>query len=154
TKADIWEGGHHVPFFVRWPGKVKPGSKCTRVITHTDLFATAAAVAGAKIPKGAAADSFSYLPLLLGDEKKYSRAPVVHHSAGGMFAIREGDWKLVLGNGSGGRQKPRGKSFGRPYFLANMKTHSDEQKNFAPKESKTVERLETAFQKIHENERR
>ncbi|MDP7255354.1 MAG: sulfatase-like hydrolase/transferase, partial [Planctomycetota bacterium] len=65
TKADIWEGGHHVPFFARWPGKVEAGSQCERVITHTDLFATAAELAGAKIPKGAAADSYSYLPLLL-----------------------------------------------------------------------------------------
>ncbi len=154
TKADVWEGGHHVPFFVRWPGKVKAGSECARVITHTDLFATAAAVAGAKIPEGAAADSFSFLPLLLGDEKNYSRPPVIHHSASGMFAIRDGDWKLVLGNGSGGRQAPKGKPFAKPYFLANMKTDSDEQKNFAPKESKTVERLENAFQEIHENERR
>ena len=143
-----------MPFFARWPGKVEPGSKCNRVITHTDLFATVTEVAGAKIPKDAAADSYSYLSLLLGNEKKYSRPPVIHHSAGGMFAIREGEWKLILGNGSGGRQAPKGKPFGKPYFLANMKTDSDEQKNFAPSESKTVERLEKAFQKIHKNERR
>ena len=71
-----------------------------------------------------------------------------------MFAIREGDWKLILGNCSGGRQQPRGKSFGKPYFLANMKTHSDEQKNFAPKENETVERLERTFQKIYKTEQR
>ena len=74
TKADIWEGGHHVPFFARWPGKVKAGSECNRVITHTDLFATAAAVAGAKIPKGAAADSFSYLPVAAWAMRKNTRA--------------------------------------------------------------------------------
>ena len=154
TKADIWEGGHHVPFFARWPGKVKAGSECDRVITHTDLFATAAAVAGAKIPKGAAVDSFSYLPLLLGNEKKYSRPPVIHHSAGGMFAIREGDWKLVLGNGSGGRQAPKGKPLAKPYFLTNIKAHPDEQKNLAGRETEIAEKLEKAFQKINKNERR
>ena len=80
---------------------------------------------------------------------------MIHHSAGGMFAIREGDWKLVLGNGSGGRQAPKGKPFGKPYFLANMKTDSDEtEKLRAESESETVERLEKAFQKIHKNERR
>ena len=154
TKADIWEGGHHVPFFVRWPGKVKAGSECRRVITHTDLFATAAAVSGAKIPKGAAADSHSFLPLLLGKEKGYSRPPVIHHSSAGMFAIRDGDWKLVLGNGSGGRQAPKGRPFAKPYFLSNLKTHSNEEKNFASDEPQTVSRLEKAFQEIHQNEHR
>lgn len=154
TKADVWEGGHHVPFFVRWPGKVKAGSACARVITHTDLFATAAAVAGAKIPKGAAADSFSFLPLLLGDEEKYSRAAVIHHSASGMFAIREGEWKLILGNGSGGRQAPKGKPFQKPYFLANMKTHPDESKNFIEAKPDFAARLEAAAKMIRETEKR
>jgi len=154
TKADIWEGGHHVPFFARWPGKVKAGSECDRVITHTDLFATAAAVAGAKIPKGAAADSYSYLPLLLGNEKQYSRPPVIHHSSGGMFAIREGDWKLILGNGSGGRQQPRGKAFSKPYILSNIREDQAETKNHAKTEPKTVSRLGEAFQNIHQNEQR
>jgi arylsulfatase A-like enzyme len=154
TKADIWEGGHHVPFFARWPGKVQAGSESAQVITHTDLFATVAAIAGAKVPKGAAADSYSFLPLLLGKAKGYARPPVIHHSSSGMFAIRDGDWKLVLGNGSGGRQQPRGKAFERPYFLANIKTHGDEQENFAEAEPAIAKRLEEIFQKIHKNERR
>ena len=87
-----------MPIFALWPGKVKAGSQSEHVITHTDLFATVAAIAGAKIPKGAAADSYSFLPLLLGKAEAYSRPPVIHHSASGMFAIRDGDWKLVLGN--------------------------------------------------------
>ncbi|MDE2714369.1 MAG: arylsulfatase [Verrucomicrobiota bacterium] len=154
TKADIWEGGHHVPFFARWPGKVKPGSNCEHVITHTDLFATAAEVAGTKVPKGAAADSYSYFPLLLGNEKKYSRPPVIHHSSGGMFAIREGDWKLILGNGSGGRQAPKGKPFQKPFFLANILEDGAETKNRAESDAKIAARLEAAFHKIHTNERR
>jgi arylsulfatase A len=105
TKADIWEAGHRVPFFVRWPGKVKAGSKVGRTITHTDLFATLADVIDAELPDPtvAAQDSFSFLPLMLGKESEFKRAPVIHHSGGAMFAIRDGDWKLVLGNGSGGR---------------------------------------------------
>ena len=154
TKADIWEGGHHVPFFARWPSKVTPGSKCDRVITHTDLFATAAEVASAKIFKGAAADSYSYLSLLLGNEKKYSRPPVIHHSAGGMFAIREGDWKLILGNGSGGRQQPKGKPFAKPYILSNIKEDPAETKNRAETELEIAARLEASFNRIHKNERR
>jgi len=154
TKADIWEGGHHVPFFARWPGKIKAGSTCNRVITHTDLFATAAEVADAKISKGAARDSYSYLSLLLGNEKSYSRPPVIHHSSGGMFAIRESDWKLVLGNGSGGRQAPKGKPFQKPFFLANILEDGAETKNCVESNAKIAVRLEAAFREIHANERR
>ena len=154
TKADIWEGGHHVPFFARWPGKVKPGSNCEHVITHTDLFATAVEVAGARVPKGAAPDSYSYLSLLLGNEKEYSRPPVIHHSASGMFAIREGDWKLILGNGSGGRQQPKGKPFAKPYILSNIRADQAETKNHSETESKIASRLEAAFVKIQKNERK
>ena len=154
TKADIWEGGHHVPFFARWPGKVKAGSQSAQVITHTDLFATVAAIAGARIPKGAAADSYSFLPLLLGQAKGYSRPPVIHHSASGMFAIRDGDWKLVLGNGSGGRQQPRGRAFEKPFFLANLKEDPAEKTNQVETESKVAAALEKAFRKLHADEHR
>jgi|TARA_B110000495_G_C22993416_1_gene585322 arylsulfatase A len=123
TKADIWEAGHRVPFFVRWPGKVEAGSSTGRTITHTDFFATAVSVAGGEMPNAveAAQDSFDFSPLFLGNEKAFKRAPVINHSGGAMFAIREGDWKLVLGNGSGGREKPSGKRFDRPWQLFNLK---------------------------------
>ena len=48
-------------------------------------------------------DSFSFLSVLHGKDDRFDRAPVIHHSVAGMFAIREGRWKLVAGNGSGGR---------------------------------------------------
>jgi arylsulfatase A-like enzyme len=122
TKADIWEAGHRVPFFVRWPGKVKAGSETGQTITHTDLFATVADVIDAELPdpSEAAQDSFSFLPLMLGKKNQFKRAPVIHHSGGAMFAIRDGDWKLILGNGSGGREKPSGKRFERPWSLFNL----------------------------------
>ena len=125
TKADIWEAGHRVPFFVRWPGVIKPGSQCDATICHVDLFATAAAVAKSKLPPApqAAPDSFNLLPLFSGKEKQFKRAPVINHSGAGMFAIRDGGWKLVLGNGSGGREKPRGRRFEGPWQLYNL--HDD-----------------------------
>lgn len=123
TKADVWEGGHRVPFFVRWPAQVEAGSSTGKTITHTDFFATAVAVAGGELPDAeeAAQDSFDFSPLFLGKEGAHKRAPVIHHSSGAMFAIREGDWKLVMGNGSGGREKPSGKRFDRPWQLFNLK---------------------------------
>ena len=123
TKADIWEAGHRVPFFARWPGVIESGSTCQRTICHVDLFATAAAVAKSKLPPPAIAapDSFDLSPLFTGKEAQFNRAPVVHHSGSGMFAIRDGDWKLVLGNGSGGREAPKGRRFSPPWQLFNLK---------------------------------
>ncbi|MDA0347131.1 MAG: arylsulfatase [Verrucomicrobia bacterium] len=144
TKADIWEAGHRVPFFVRWPGKVNSGSKSDRTITHTDFFATAAEVVGSELPPPtvAAQDSFSFLPLMIGNEKAFKRAPVIHHSGGAMFAIRDGDWKLVLGNGSGGRQLPKGNRFERPWSLFNMKedlSETEDRYNQNPSKAKALE---------------
>jgi arylsulfatase A len=144
TKADIWEAGHRVPFFVRWPGKVKAGTTSAQTITHTDFFATVADVINAKLPPAnvAAQDSFSFLPLMFGDSDEFKRAPVIHHSGGAMFAIRDGDWKLVLGNGSGGRQLPKGKRFERPWSLFNMEkdlSESSDQYNRYPSKAKELE---------------
>ena len=68
-----------------------------------DLLATAAEVVGSERP-ASAQDSHSLLSLLRG-EPNGQRPPVIHHSANGVFAIRDGKWKLVLGNGSGGRHR-------------------------------------------------
>lgn len=121
TKADVWEAGHRVPFFARWPGRIPAGSRCGATICHVDFFATAAEVAGAPAPEGGTApDSFSLVPLFDGDASDWKRAPVVNHSASGMFAIRDGKWKLVAGNGSGGREAPKGKPFARPWALFDL----------------------------------
>lgn len=104
-KADIWDGGHRVPFFVRWPGKVKAGSQNTQLICHTDFTATCAELLSVKLPDTAAEDSVSLLPALLGDADTFTRM-VIHHSISGRFAVREGRWKLCLCPGSGGWGKP------------------------------------------------
>jgi arylsulfatase A-like enzyme len=125
-KADIWEAGHRVPFLVRWPGIVTPGRRSDAVTVHTDLMATVADILGRDLPHGAGEDSFSLLPLLRGDtEIVAGREAVVHHSLDGMFAIRRGDWKLILGRGSGGFTAPRrydpapGEPAGQLYNLAD-----------------------------------
>ena len=71
-----------------------------------------------------------------------------------MFAIRDGDWKLILGNGSGGRQQPRGRAFEKPFFLANLKEDPAEKTNRVEAESKVAAALEKAFRKLHADEHR
>jgi arylsulfatase A len=150
TKADVWEGGHRVPFFARWPGKIAPGSRCDETICLTDVFATAAEVVDANPARGAAEDSYSMLPLLLGKPPAAARPPVIHHSINGMFAIRDGKWKLVLGNGSGGRQDPRGKPFATPYHLFDMSQDLAERDNIIDDNADVAARLEKACETIRQ----
>ncbi len=104
-KSDVWDGGHRIPFIVRWPGRIKAGSHCDQLICLTDLMATSAEILGAKLPGNAAEDSVSILPALLGTATGPLHEAVVHHSIKGNFAIRQGRWKLEFCADSGGWSK-------------------------------------------------
>jgi arylsulfatase A-like enzyme len=106
-KADIWDGGHRIPFIARWPGQVPAGSLSSQLGCLTDFMATAGAIAGAKLPSDAAEDSFNLLPALRQKANTPIRDSIVHHSMDGMFSIRQGTWKLALGLGSGGFSSPK-----------------------------------------------
>jgi arylsulfatase A-like enzyme len=97
AKRDAWEGGHRVPFIVRWPGKIKAGGVCDETICHVDLMATLAALLDVKLPVDAGVDSVNVLPALLGEKRSAPlREATVHHSAQGKFAIRRRDRVLIL----------------------------------------------------------
>ncbi len=104
-KADIWEGGHRVPFIARWPGVTPPNTRCEQTIGLTDLLATCAALVGASLPDNAGEDSVSIVPLLQGDEAGV-RTETIYHSGAGHFAVFQGPWKLALCAGSGGFWNP------------------------------------------------
>ncbi|MEK0446732.1 MAG: hypothetical protein RLZZ399_2053 [Verrucomicrobiota bacterium] len=106
-KSDIWDGGHRVPFIVRWPAKVKAGSTCDQVVSLTDLMATCAEIVGTRLPEDAGVDSVSLLPALYGKAEKPLREAVVYHSIHGNFAIQQGRWKLAMCPDSGGWSTPR-----------------------------------------------
>jgi arylsulfatase A-like enzyme len=103
-KRDDWEGGHRVPFVVRWPGKVKPGSTSAQLVSLTDVLATVAAVVGAKLPDDAAEDSVDLLPVLLGQDTGPVRPYLLQQAFGGSrtLSIRRGPWKYLDHRGSGG----------------------------------------------------
>jgi len=148
TKADIWEGGHRVPYFVRWPGKIKSGSRCNKTICHVDLMATCAEITSANLPENAAEDSFSILPLLTGNDAAWKRAPVVHHSSNGTFALRNGKWKLILGSGSGGRGLPKSKPGDRPYQLYDMNNDPLETTNLIDRYPEIASRMEKMMERL------
>ena len=96
-KRDIYEGGHRVPFFVRWPkGIFSPGREFSGLIGQTDLLATFAKITGAPLPDNAGEDSHSFASVLKNPVSNFSRRPIVSHGANGRFAITEGSMKLIM----------------------------------------------------------
>lgn len=103
-KADVHDGGHHIPLIVYQPSSIKP-KQVAEPVSLIDLFATIAEWTGyERLPKEGE-DSQSMRPLLDG-EKKGNRDHVVYHSSAGMFGLRKGEWKYIRGLGSGGFTKP------------------------------------------------
>lgn len=144
SKADIWDGGHRVAFFARWPGRIKPGSKCNELICHTDLLATLAEILGTPMPVGSGEDSVSILPAFSQKPIVSTRAGVVHHSFSGHFAYRSGKWKLALARSSGGWSSPKenDKSVaGVEAQLYDMTADVGEQVNLFDKEKVVADRL-------------
>ncbi len=132
-KADIWDGGHRVPFIVRWPGKVKAGTTSDQLVSLVDFMATCADIVETRMPENAAEDSVSLLPILLGTAGGPVREALVHHSISGKFSIRQGRWKLALCPGSGGWSAPRDakalKQGLPPIQLYDMQDDFGEQRN-------------------------
>jgi arylsulfatase A len=137
-KADAWDGGHRVPYVVRWPGVITPGRVSDEVICHTNLIATCAEVLGATLPADAGVDSFSILPVLRGETTKPTHPFVIHHSVSGRFAIRKGDWKFIACKGSGGWSKG---DDGRPSQLYDMTADRKESRNLVEQERGVVNEM-------------
>lgn len=106
-KADLYEGGHRVPFLVRWPARVQAGVVCDQLVGQIDFMATFAEMTGAVLPSDAGEDSVSFWPALLGRDSGPIRESIISQSINGSFAIRDGQWKLALCAGSGGWSAPR-----------------------------------------------
>lgn len=150
-KSDIWDGGHRVPFFVRWPGKIKANSQSDQIVCLSDLMGTCADILGTKLPVNAGEDSFSILPALLGTDKAPLNEAIVNHSINGRFAIRQGNWKLELCPGSGGWEDPKDAialKEGLPAIqLYNMHDDIGEKINVDGQNAKIVTRLTTLLEK-------
>ncbi len=150
-KADIFEGGHRIPFICRWPERIKASSSCADTVCLTDLMATAADIAGARLPDNAGEDSVSILPDLAGIAKEPLREATVHHSIDGRFSIRQGKWKLELCAGSGGWSKPKDKQAQElglpPIQLYDMSADDSEKTNLQDRYPGVVERMTKLMQK-------
>jgi arylsulfatase A len=143
-KSDVWEGGHRVPFIVRWPGITKSGSICGQLVHHADLMATFAGIFRTKLPENAGEDSFNLLPLLRGKDKPV-RENSISCSSKGVPGIRSGSWKLIPASGSGGWSK--GDS-DQPIQLYNLADDPAETNNLASAHPERVAGMKALLEKL------
>jgi arylsulfatase A len=149
-KADVYEGGHRVPFIVRYPGVVKPKTESKALVCLTDIMATCAEVVGAKLPDDAAEDSFSFAHAWTGAKPAAKRTGLVVQSVNGSFAVREGNWKLCLCPGSGGWSSPKpGKEEANlpAVQLFDLDKDIGEKTNLQDKHADVVDRLTKQLEK-------
>lgn len=156
-KADAWEGGHRMPFLVRWPGFVAPGSRSDQTISFVDVMATMADLLGTDLPHLAGPDSYSFFDVLTGQrpEDRPVRKDLVLKSGSGHMTIRSGDWKFIDQLGSGGFTKPRRlpPSPGQPNGqLFNLKTDMSESQNVITDNPELAARLRARMKRIADSD--
>jgi len=96
VKRDIYEGGHRVPFIVRWPGQVEAGAVSDEVVSQVDLAATFASIVEYSLGADDAIDSYNLLPVLTGEDyERPLRTATVQNTSAGKYALRQGDWVLI-----------------------------------------------------------
>jgi arylsulfatase A-like enzyme len=122
-KRDAWEGGHRVPFIVRWPGVFQAGLISDQMINTTDIFATVASIVDFKLKDANARDSYDMLPAMLGtqDVKSSIRPYLLTQNFRGEFQIRQENWKYINHKGSGGNNYEEGflKTYALPETAAD-----------------------------------
>lgn len=138
-KRDAWEGGHRVPFIVRWPAVVEAGSVCDQPVCSVDLMATLAEVFGVDLPADAGEDSVSLMSLFRGGKEPVHEA-IVSQSYAGVFAIRSGRWKLIFGPGEGPPD-------GSPARLFDLDADPGETRDVAGDHPREVERLRATMKR-------
>ncbi len=127
VKRDGWEGGHRVPFIVRWPGKIPAGQVSAQMTNTTDIFATLASIVGYALPDKVAVDSFDMTPVLFGKRPECDpvRPYLLTQSFRGEFQLRQGPWKYLNHKGSGGNRYDRG--IMQPYALPEKEPEAEGQ---------------------------
>ena len=106
-KFDAWEGGHRVPFIVRYPGKVPAGETSSALICQVDFMATFVALTGQTLEKGQGIDSINIWPALTGQNKQ-ARTQLLHAPfKPSHLGLRSGDWLYIPDQAGGGFSDPK-----------------------------------------------
>ncbi len=159
SKRDIYEGGHHVPFIIKWPSLIKPGSVSNALISQTDIMATLASEVNYELPSNSAADSFDFLPYLKDPSPAPPRTTMVHNTFKNIYALRQGDWVLI--DAKSGSQKSIPKPWlkkhetpvdDQPVGLYNLKEDIGQRHNLAAKNPEKVTQLQARLKAIRAGE--
>ena len=159
-KTEAYEGGQRVPLLARWPGRIEANSRSDALVALTDMLATFADLLDVPLPDGAGPDSFSFLGALLGgDQESQARTSLVHNGYFGGFGIREGDWKLLMHQGGGGRSvsgsawNPYANDRAMPYGqLYNLRRDLGERRNLYAEEPERAARMMQLLRRIRSSE--
>ncbi|WP_163930985.1 sulfatase-like hydrolase/transferase [Paraferrimonas sp. SM1919] len=101
-KNTFFEGGIRVPYTIRWPGKIAPGTTIDEPVIHYDLMPTLAAAAGVDLPSDRDYDGVDLAPLWSQDDKAFTRNnDAMFWSTGSYRAVQQSGWKLQLNPASG-----------------------------------------------------
>lgn len=141
-KADVWEGGHRVPMIVRWPKVVQGGRVSDQLVHHADLIATLADILGTTLPPNAGEDSFSFLPILRGEDRPI-RETAISTSAAGVPGLRLGDWKYI----------PAAEPKGPAVQLYHLGEDIAESKNLAAAQPEKVAQMKDLLERLIVNGR-
>ena len=155
-KRDIYEGGHHVPFIVKWPGVTKAGAVSDQLIGQIDIMATCAEVVGYELPKDQADDSFSMVNALKGGDAE--RSTMVHNTFEKQYAVRAGDWVLINFKTGETKKSPEGwmkrhgypAEDGLPHELYNLSEDLGQRNNLAKQQPERVEQMKALLKQIRE----
>jgi arylsulfatase A len=142
-KSDIWEGGHRVPFLVRWPEAINTARTINQTVCLTDFMATFASLTGQTLPATSGQDSFDFSAVLTPQSSSNAfRQSTIHHSINGLFAIRKGKWKYVEGPGSGGWSSDESATKALPFQLYDLESDPRETSNLVEKQPKIAAELQ------------
>jgi arylsulfatase A len=138
-KGTAWEGGHRVPFLVRWPRKVAAGTESDEVICHVDLMATLCAALDIPLPVTAGPDSWNVLPAWLGQatNQPLREATICVSQQVSVFSLRQGPWKLLISNAPGSAKK----AGSADTELYNLADDPPESRNLAAQQPQKVQDL-------------
>ena len=129
-KQTMFEGGVRVPFAMKWPAQLPKGMTYKHPVSALDIFPTAVAAAGGKLPSDRTLDGVDLIPYLDG-----SNSGVPHDRlfwrAGPIWAARVGDWKLIYAADR--------------YWLYDLSADIGEINNLAGKRQDVVKRLTASY---------
>jgi arylsulfatase A len=152
-KSGLLEGGHRVPFFVRWPGTIKAGETCSTTVVFTDVMPTLAEMLQIELDANTAEDGRSFFRALTAGERPGSfHEAIVHNRSDGVFAIRKGKYKLTV-NGPKTRARVVDDSLLVSFVLHDLNRDRGETTDISGRHPEVVNEMHALLKKYIREER-